>query len=115
MRWDTFIALNVVFSNDEKTTEYMKFLGIHFQAVEELVRSEMMTKKGGVCMDFEKLWTDYESSYTIVQATCPLPVGIKGSKCPKCDNDALTGAIITKNADEKDPNILCRKCGYWRD
>ena len=66
-------------------------------------------------MNFDKLWTDYESDYDTVRAVCPLPAGIKGSKCPKCGSKELTGALITPTADEQDPNILCKDCGYWRD
>ena len=50
-----------------------------------------------------------------VRGTCPLPVGCKNEKCPKCGSSNLTGAIITETADEQDPNILCLDCGYWRD
>ncbi|HEY8364871.1 MAG TPA: hypothetical protein VIK84_04795 [Haloplasmataceae bacterium] len=46
---------------------------------------------------------------------CDLPSGLKNACCPKCNSKNLTGAIITEFADEFDPNILCRDCGYWRD
>lgn len=66
-------------------------------------------------MSYEKIWTDYDSDYTEVISTCPLPEGLKETKCPKCGSENVTGAIITPTADEDDPNILCLDCGYWRD
>ena len=66
-------------------------------------------------MKFKKLWTDYESEHNTVRGVCQLPVGIRGSSCPKCGSKELTGALITPTADEQDPNILCKDCGYWRD
>ena len=53
---------------------------------------------------FDKLWTDYESEYDSVLSICPLPIGSRGLKCPKCGSKELTGALITPNADEQDPN-----------
>ena len=46
---------------------------------------------------------------------CDLPVGCKNEKCQSCGGSNLKGAIITKTADEQDPNIICLDCGYWRD
>lgn len=66
-------------------------------------------------MNFEKLWTDYESNHGNVRAVCSLPIGVRGAKCPKCGSKNLTGALITPTANEQDPNILCKDCGYWRD
>ncbi len=48
--------------------------------------------------------------------TCaPLPIGYKYTACPKCGSLHLTGALLTKDADELDPNILCKECGYCLD
>lgn len=66
-------------------------------------------------MNFEKIWTDYNSEYASIKAVCPLPVGLVNTTCPKCGSINLTGALITKEADSTDPNILCKDCGYWRD
>ena len=75
----------------------------------------IIENKGDIFMKFDKLWTDYESEYNTVRLICPLPIGIKGTKCPKCGSKELTGALITPTANEQDPNILCKDCGYWRD
>ncbi len=116
MRWDTFLAAVIVFSKNEATSDYMRFLGIHLQSVEEeLIHNKILNKKGDMIMNFEKLWTDYESDYDTVRSICLLPVGIRGSKCPKCGSNDLTGALITSTSNEQDPNILCKDCGYWRD
>ncbi len=115
IRWDTFLALVIVFSKANATNEYMKFLGLNLEIVEKIVYKDIVNKKGGYIMKFEKLWTDYDSEYDTVRSICALPVGIKGSACPKCGSKELIGALITPTADEQDPNILCKDCGYWRD
>jgi DNA-directed RNA polymerase subunit RPC12/RpoP len=66
-------------------------------------------------MKLNKIWIDYNIDYTIVLSLCPLPFGIKSSVCPKCGSKEMSGALITPTADEQDPNILCKDCGYWRD
>lgn len=64
----------------------------------------------------ENLWTDSDySGESVIRGFSPLPIGIKGSKCPKCASRNLAGVLITVSADESDPNILCLDCGYWRD
>ena len=45
----------------------------------------------------------------------PLPIGYKYTACPKCGSLHLIGAMITKDADESDPNIVCKDCGYCLD
>jgi DNA-binding XRE family transcriptional regulator len=115
MRWDTFLAAVVIFSRGEATSEYMKFLGIHLQNIEDFVHDEIMDRKGNYMSNVKKLWTDYESDYGSIRELTPLPVGIANSVCPKCGSEHLTGALITPTADEYDPNILCMDCGYWRD
>jgi hypothetical protein len=48
---------------------------------------------------------------------------IVDTTCPECGGGRIIGAIIgdwtgeqvTKTADDKDPNILCASCGFWRD
>ena len=45
----------------------------------------------------------------------PLPVGYKDTPCTKCGSLNLTGVLITETADEQDPNIICKDCGYWFD
>jgi len=67
MRWDTFLAAVIVFSKSEATCEYMKFLGLHLESIEELIRSSVLRKKGGYPMNIEKLWTDYESEDAAAQ------------------------------------------------
>jgi len=41
----------------------------------------------------------------------PLPIGYKLAVCPICGGVHLVGTLITKNADEQDPDIICRDCG----
>ena len=41
----------------------------------------------------------------------PLPIGYKLAVCPICGGIHLTGALITENADEQDPDIVCKECG----
>lgn len=45
----------------------------------------------------------------------PLPIGYQYTACPKCRSLNLTGALLTKDADELDPNVLCKNCGYCLD
>jgi len=40
----------------------------------------------------------------------PLPIGYKLAVCPICGGIHLTGALITENADEQDPDIVCKEC-----
>ncbi len=82
--------------------------------VEKLLSEE--EKKKISTFTQEKLWTDRDySGDSIIRGFSPLPVGIQGSKCPKCGSRNLRGVLITVSADESDPNILCIDCGYWRD
>jgi DNA-binding XRE family transcriptional regulator/DNA-directed RNA polymerase subunit RPC12/RpoP len=115
MRWDTFLLAVLIFSKQAETSDYMRFLGLHSEFVEKLINDEVSSKKGGNILKFDKLWTDYESDYTEIHALYPLPLGHKGSMCPKCGSKEMTGARITPTADEQDPNILCKDCGYWRE
>lgn len=110
MRWDTFLAVCVIFSNNPETSSYMRFLELHLDCIPQFVISG-----GEGIMSFEKIWTDYESEYQVIRSVCPLPIGLKGTVCPKCGSKELTGALITPTSDEADPNILCKNCGYWRD
>lgn len=41
----------------------------------------------------------------------PLPRGYKLAVCLICGSIHLIGALITENADEQDPNIVCKDCG----
>lgn len=40
-----------------------------------------------------------------------LPIGYKDTACPKCGGMHLSGALLTKYADEQDPDIVCKDCG----
>ncbi|HEY8364873.1 MAG TPA: hypothetical protein VIK84_04805 [Haloplasmataceae bacterium] len=66
-------------------------------------------------MVLEKIRCDNPDIKITIKRLCELPIGLKDSLCPKCGSKELTGAIITETADEFDPNILCKNCGYWRD
>jgi len=61
------------------------------------------------------IWTDNKDDKRELRGMCPPPVGYRDAACPKCKSKNLTGAIITETADEQDPNILCKDCGYWFD
>lgn len=58
-------------------------------------------------------WTENKNDKRQQRSICSLPIGYKDATCPKCGSKNLTGAIITETADEQDPNILCKDCGYW--
>ena len=115
MRWDTCLAIILTLSQHEKTNDYLAFLGIDSKSIQSFLKKTLFKIQGGTVLNIEKIWTDYDSEYTEVSSICPLPQGIVGSVCPKCGSDNIVGAIITKDANESDPNILCMDCGYWRD
>lgn len=62
-----------------------------------------------------RFWTDDENDARLPRGYAPLPIGLVNSSCSKCGSTKLTGALFTDTADEADPNILCNKCGYWKD
>ena len=116
MRWDTFLALVLIFSKDRDASELIKLLGLHLQDIEIIIQDDIITRKGGWNMSLDKIWTD--SNYkgdTTLRGIVPVPIGLKGSKCPKCKSENIRGAIIMPTADEQDPNIICLDCGYWWD
>ena len=41
----------------------------------------------------------------------PLPIGYKLAVCSVRGGIHLTGSLITENADEQDPDIVCKECG----
>jgi len=62
-----------------------------------------------------KLWSHNPKDNRQLHGFVPLPIGLQGTRCPKCESENLIGAIITETADEADPNILCKNCSYWWD
>ena len=117
MRWDTFLALILVFSKDQDVSGLIKLLGLHLQDIEIKIQDDLLVRKGGFGMDLhEKLWTEcnYRGDKTI-RGIVPVPIGLRNTKCPKCASVNIRGAIIMPTADEQDPNILCLDCGYWWD
>jgi hypothetical protein len=46
--------------------------------------------------------------------TVPLPRGYCGQRCPECGSDQLMGVLLSKDANEADPDILCRDC-FWQN
>ncbi len=77
-----------------------------------------MTPLAGIIAQSE-FWTDPRpdgsADIRTPRGYVPLPVGVLGAACPRCGSPSLIGALITENADESDPNLLCLDCGYWRD
>ena len=39
-----------------------------------------------------------------------LPFGYVDRACPECGSDSLTGALLSPDADESDPNVFCHSC-----
>ncbi len=66
-------------------------------------------------MLYKKIWTDDPIDNRQLRSFVSLPIGLHGARCPKCKSRNLIGAIITKTADEADPNIFCYDCMYWWD
>ena len=116
MRWDTFLALMLVLAKDPDAAELMELLELKFDDICFAIGEEMCKRKNTSHVIQEKLWTDevgYENA--TIRGFAPLPAGLVNTKCPKCGNANLRGVLITQNADEQDPNIVCIDCGYWRD
>ena len=40
-----------------------------------------------------------------------LSTGYVSKVCPVCGGKYLVGALISENATEEDPNIICKDCG----
>lgn len=40
-----------------------------------------------------------------------LPKGYASKVCPFCKGNHLVGALLTKDATEEDPNVVCKDCG----
>jgi hypothetical protein len=83
-----------------------------------LIRSHLSSRRCGVQLPI--IWTDPRpdglEDLRPSRALVPLPKGLIGSSCTNCrSRGSLTGALITDTADERDPNLLCLDCGYWRD
>jgi DNA-binding XRE family transcriptional regulator len=116
MRWDTFLALILVFSKDRDASELMTLLGLHLQDIETRIHDDIIIRKGGSNMKLDKIWTDntYKGDTTI-RGLVPVPIGLRNYKCPKCQSKNIRGALIMPTADEQDPNIVCLDCGYWWD
>lgn len=115
MRWDTFLAMILVISRNENAAELMSLFGIKFEEVCMMLDDTLNNRKFSPSLQ-SKLWTDNEyTGDTTIRGFAPLPVGLVGTKCPKCGSANLRGVIIMPSADEQDPNIMCLDCGYWRD
>ena len=117
MRWDTFLAMILVLSQYDDSFELLQLWELSMDKIIEHLQEEILFRRDCDSIMNEKIWTDNENDEREVnfRGTVPLPAGLRGSKCPKCGSYNLKGAIISKTADEQDPNILCLDCGYWRD
>lgn len=116
MRWDTFLALMVILAKDPDAAELMELLDLKFEDICIAIGEDMCNRKITPQIIQDKLWTD-ESNHgkVFLRGFAPLPVGLINTQCPKCGSTRLRGALISENADQQDPNILCIDCGYWRD
>ena len=115
MRWDIFLATIIVFSENELTSDYITFLGIHLESGEKIIHEEISDRKEVASMRFKKIWTDYESNYDAIRGICQLPISFKDSSCPKYRSKEQTGALISPTAYEQDSNIIYKNCGYCHD
>ena len=116
LKWDTFLALVMVFSNDRDASGLLKLLGLHLQDIETKIQDDILVRKGVVNLSLEKIWTDSNLTDEVtLRGIVPLPIGLKSCKCPKCQSRNVRGAIIMPTADEQDPNIICLDCGFWWD
>ncbi len=116
MRWDTFLAMMLVISKDSEATELLTLLGLNMSDLSTIIEENLSMRKSATSSLQEKLWTDNNyTGDTTIRGFAPLPVGLRNSKCPKCQSENIRGIIITPTADEQDPNIICLDCGYWRD
>ena len=116
MRWDTFLALVLIFSKDQHASNLISLLGLHLRDIEIRIQDDIIVRKGGINLNLDKIWTDNDyKGDTTLRGLVPVPIGMRDSKCPKCKSDNIRGAIIMPTADEQDPNIICLDCGYWWD
>jgi len=116
MRWDTFLAMMLVISKDFEATELLALLGLKMSDLTTIIEENLSMRKSATGSLQDKLWTDNNySGDTTIRGFAPLPVGLRNSKCPKCQSENIRGVIIMPTADEQDPNIICLDCGYWRD
>lgn len=116
MRWDTFLAMMLVISKDAEATNLLTLLGLNMSDLSTIIEENLSMRKSATSSLQEKLWTDNNySGDTTIRGFAPLPVGLRNSKCPKCQSENIRGVIIMPSADEQDPNIICLDCGYWRD
>jgi len=116
MRWDTFLALLFILSTDPDAKNLMNLLGLKFEDTFFAIGEDMCNRKNVSQTIQDKLWTDVKGYDNVtIRGFAPLPLGLNEEKCPKCGKKNLRGALITKTADQLDPNILCMECGYWRE
>lgn len=52
-----------------------------------------------------------KQNYQKMNRCVPLPIGYKLAICPICGGIHLTGALLNKDADEQDLDIICKDCG----
>ena len=116
MRWDTFLAMMLVISKDPDALEMLTLLGLNMSDLNFIIEENLSMRKSATNSLQDKLWTD--NNYpgdTTIRGFAPIPVGLRNSKCPKCQSENIRGVIIMPTADEQDPNIICLDCGYWCD
>lgn len=116
MRWDTFLAMMLVISKDASAAELLSLLGLSLDDLSIIIEDSLVSRKSSTSALQEKLWTDnHYSGDTSINGFAPLPIGLRNSKCPKCQSSNIRGVLIMPSADEQDPNIICLDCGYWWD
>lgn len=114
MHWDTFLAMILVMSEDDETSDLMLMFGLNVEDIQNTIAGYLSNRKNPTSFQ-EKLWTDCNFSDISFKGIVPLPIGLKDVKCPKCHSVNTKGILMSETSDEQDPNIVCLDCGYWWD
>lgn len=123
----TVVPLSRRYRSSRLPNRKSKFLSLSEAILPAKVDAPVLRKSGGghACMAQlpEKIWTHRHADPFSVLRLTQTPAGIVDTTCPECGGGRIIGAIIgnwtgeqvTRTADDKDPNILCASCGFWRD
>ena len=104
-----------------------KSLSLSVAILPDNVDAPVFGKSGGghawMAQLTEKIWTHRHAGPFSVLRMTKTPAGIVDTTCRECGGGWIIGAIIgdwtgeqvTETADDRDPNLLCASCGFWRD